>query len=116
MEDAPTPYTAVYHFRDDRLLARFIEQIPRSELVEYIRSSESLRNRYFRGFRISNTAPTCQQVLSAYKKEIIDRKNGNLASSLCADWIRQHSVLAGTALKSLGIQSENAADANLWIG
>lgn len=115
MEDATAPYSAVYHFLDDHLLETFIEKIPHSQLVEYLRSNESLRNRYFRGFRISNTVPSCQQVLTAYKKEIIDRKNGKLASSLCAHWIRQEPVLASAALNSLGIQSENPADANSWI-
>ncbi len=115
MKDATAPYSAVYHFRDDHLLETFIAKIPRSQLVEYLRSNDSLRNRYFRGFRISNTVPTRQQVLTAYKKEIIDRNNGKLASSLCAHWIRQQPVLASVALKSLGIQSEDPADAKLWI-
>jgi tetratricopeptide (TPR) repeat protein len=115
MEDATTPYRAVYHFSDDHLLETFIAKIPRSQLVEYLRSNESLRNRYFRGFRISNTAPTCQQIQAAYKREIVNRNNGNLASSLCADWICQQPVLASVALKSLNIQSEDPANANLWI-
>src|SRR5712664_3795971 len=104
MEDATAPYSAVYHFLDDRLLEAFISKVPHSQLVEYLRNNESLRNRYFRGFRISNTAPTCQQMLTAYKREIVGRNNGKLASSLCADWVRQQSVLATAALKSLNIQ------------
>jgi tetratricopeptide (TPR) repeat protein len=115
MEAATAPYSAVYHFLDDHLLESFIATIPRSLLVEYLRNNESLRNRYFRGFRISNTAPTCQQMLTAYKREIVGRNNGKLASSLCADWIRQQPVLATVALKSLNIQSADPADANLWI-
>src|SRR5258708_7570727 len=115
MEDATAPYSAVYHFLDDRLLEAFISKVPHSQLVEYLRSNESLRNRYFRGFRISNSVPTCKQILTAYKKEIVDRNNGKLASSLCANWIRQQPALASAALKSLSIQSEDPADANLWI-
>src|SRR5438876_10894631 len=114
-QTATAPYSAVYHFRDDHLLKTFIAKIPRPELVEYLRSNESLRNRYFPGFRISDTVPTRQQVLTAYKKEIIGRNNGKLASLLCAHWIRQQSLLATVALKSLNIQSEDPADANLWI-
>jgi hypothetical protein len=109
------PYHAVYHFRDDRLLGIFIEKIPRSQLLEYLRTHESLRKRYFPGFRISSTVPAPRQILTAYKKEIIDHHNGDLANSLCAHWIRQQPVLASVALKFLGIQSENPADANLWI-
>lgn len=115
MEDATGPYHGVYHFRDDRLLEAFIDKIPHSQLSEYLRSDESLRNRHFRGFRISNTSPTRQQIMSAYKQEIIDRHNGELASSLCADWVRQQPALASVALKSLGVQSENPANANEWI-
>jgi hypothetical protein len=115
MEDAKALYRAVYHFRDDHLLETFAVKIPRSQLVEHLRNDESLRNRYFPGFRFSSTVPTYQQVLTAYKKEIIDRNNGDLASSLCAHWIRQQPALAGVALESLSIQCENPADANLWI-
>jgi hypothetical protein len=115
MEAETAPYSAVYHFRDDHLLETFIAKIPRSELVEHLRTNESLRNRYFPGFRISDTVPTRQKVLIAYKKEIVGRNNGKLASSLCAHWIRQQSLLATVALKFLKIQSENPADANLWI-
>jgi hypothetical protein len=64
MEDA-TAYSAVYHFLDDHLLETFIAKIPHSQLVEYLRSNESLRNRYFRGFRISHNVPTYKQVLTA---------------------------------------------------
>ncbi len=115
MEEAAAPYNAVYHFCDDRLFGTFIAKIPHSQLVEYVRSNESLRNRYFRGFRISDTVPTRQQLLTAYKKEIVDRNNGALASSLCANWIRQQPVLSSAALKSLDIQTKDPADANLWI-
>jgi hypothetical protein len=104
------------HWRDRcTLLETFIAKVPRPELVEHLRSSQSLRNRYFPGFRISDTVPTRQQVLTAYKKEIVGRNNGKLASSLCAHWIRQQALLATVALKVLNIQSEDPADANSWI-
>jgi tetratricopeptide (TPR) repeat protein len=109
------PYRAVYHFHDDRLLEAFIAKIPRSQLIEYLRGDESLRNRYFPGFRISNTVPTRQQIMNAYKKEIIDHNDAKLANLLCALWVRQQAELASIALKSLGIQTKNPADANLWV-
>ncbi len=115
MQDATAPYGAVYHFLDDRLLEMFIAKIPRSQLLDYLRANESFRNRYFPGFRISTVSPTHRQIASAYKREIVDRKNGKLASSLCAHWLRQQPALVTMALKSLGIQSENPADANSWI-
>lgn len=115
MEAATAPYNAVYHFRDDHLLETFIGKIPRPQLLEYVNTNESMRKKYFPGFRISNTVPTSQQVLTAYKKEIIDRNNGKLASALCAHWIRQQPVLAIAALKSLDIHSADPADAKLWL-
>jgi tetratricopeptide (TPR) repeat protein len=115
MEDTTAPYNAVYHFRDANLLEKFISKIPRSQLIEYLRSNESLRNRYFRGFRISSTVPTLQQILTAYKREIIDHRNGKLASSLCATWIRQQPMLASAALKSLNVHSEDPTNAYAWI-
>ena len=108
-------YTAVYHFRDDQLFKEFIFKIPRSQLLEHLRNDEPLRRRCFHGFRISNTAPTCQQILNAYKIEIVDRRNGRLASLLCADWIRQQPALASSALQSLRIHAEDPANANSWI-
>lgn len=116
MREVNDPYRAVYHFRDDRLLEVFLSAIPRSQLVGPLRNNESLRNRCFRGFRISDTAPTRQQILSAYKREIIDHSNGSLATSLCAEWIRAHQSLADVALAFLGIATEHAADAGAWIG
>jgi tetratricopeptide (TPR) repeat protein len=115
MKDETEAYSAVYHFLDDQLLKKFIARIPRFEMIEHLRNNEPLRRRCFPGFRISSSVPTCQQILNAYKKEIVDRNNGRLASFLCADWIRQQSDLARAALQSLGIRAENPADANSWI-
>ncbi|HUA01880.1 MAG TPA: hypothetical protein VMB02_16205, partial [Candidatus Aquilonibacter sp.] len=116
MQGSNAPYGAVYHFLDDGLFARFIEDIPRSQIVGYLRNNETVRNRYFRGFRVSNAVPTNQQILSAFKREIVERRNGDLASLLCAGWIRQHAALAHAALSNLGIQSDNSSDAYQWIG
>src|SRR5258708_31327391 len=109
MQEATAPYRPVYHFQDQRLFEVFIAKIPHSQLIDPLRNDESLRNRYFRGFRFSNTVPTRQQILNAYKKEIIDRSNGTLASFLCTQWIRQHPEIARATLKCLGIQTEDAS-------
>jgi predicted nucleic acid-binding Zn-ribbon protein len=115
MEHATEPYSAVFHFCDEHLLEAFLAKIPRSQLLEYVRANESLRNRHFPGFRLSSTVPTFRQILVAYRNEIVDRKNSKLANALCADWIRQQPLLASTALKYLGVQSANPADARSWI-
>ena len=47
MEDPTAAYSAVYHFRDDHLLSRFIETIPRTHLLEYVRTNESTSFRRF---------------------------------------------------------------------
>lgn len=116
MSEPSPPYSAVYHFRDDRLLSTFIANIPRSQLVDHLRESERLRNKYFPGFRMSPTVPTREQIQKAYQRQIVDHNDGRLASSLCKSWIRQHSDLAGVALKALGIQPDDPGDADLWIG
>lgn len=115
MDEADLSYNAVYHFLDNHLLEVFIEKIPRSELVETLRVNESLRNRYFPGFRISNSVPSSKQIVVAYRKEIVERRNGRLATSLCRSWVVQQPKLADTALRSLDIHSENPANADLWI-
>jgi tetratricopeptide (TPR) repeat protein len=111
-----SPYNPVYHFRDADLLDVFISNIPRSLLLKYLSADEPLRTRYFPGFRISKTIPTIHQIQVAYRKEIVDRKNGQIASSLCADWVGQYPVLADSALRRLGIQAEDPANALEWIG
>src|SRR5882672_6754437 len=115
MQDATAPYRPVYHFHDKHLFEVFIAKIPHSLLIGPLRNSESLRNRYFRGFHFSNTSPTSQQMLNAYRKEIIDRNDGTLASFLCTQWTRQNPEIASVALRFLGIQTEDVSDPNLWI-
>lgn len=115
MATETTLYHPVYHFSDDRLFEKFLVRIPRSDLIDYLRCHESLRNRYFRGFRVSNRVPAHNQLMNAFRKEIIDHSDGKLASLLCALWIRQHPKLASTALSALGIESRDPADANEWI-
>ena len=116
MRDGSAPYHPVYHFHDEHLFELFIAKIPHSKLADPFRNSDSLRNRYFRGFRISDTVPSRQQLLTTYRKEIIGRSNGDLASFLCAQWIKQHPEITNVALKFLGIQTADATNAHLWLG
>jgi tetratricopeptide (TPR) repeat protein len=115
MQESTQPYSPVYHFLDSHLFERFIDGIPRADLIEYARAHESLRNRYFPGFRFSSTVPNSRQILAAYEKEIIERSNPDLASSLCRHWIRRQPSLTHMALTALGISSKDPADADLWI-
>jgi tetratricopeptide (TPR) repeat protein len=53
--------------------------------------------------------------MSAYRREIVERSNGELASSLCAHWVKDHLVLVSAALKILAIDAAHPAIANSWI-
>jgi tetratricopeptide (TPR) repeat protein len=110
-----TTFRPVYHFVDERLFKAFIERLPRASLVAPLRRDEALRNRYFPGFRISENKPTQQQVLSAYKREVVEGRNRRLANVLCEQWIRSSRELTTMALKSLGLSSEDPASATTWI-
>ena len=108
-------YNAVFHFTDPELFGVFMGDIPALELREHLKRSQSLRNRYFAGFRISKDLPSDHQIGMAFRKEIVDRSNGRLASSLCRLWIREHSGLSREALPALGVETKTPADANSWI-
>ena len=116
MEEKDSPYDAVFHFRDVQLCEAFMEDIPEIQLRERLRKSESLRNRTFPGFRVTKTLPTHRQMTTVFKREIVDRKDGDLASFLCTLWIRKHSSLAKDVLLLLGVETKTPEDARSWIG
>ena len=116
MDDSNAAPTVVYHFLDDHLLQEFFETIPRSCLMSYLRNSDSLRNRHFPGFRISaKSGPPLNRIVVAFKSEVVLRHNNDLATALCADWIKKETALASTALNHLGVQSSQPSDARSWI-
>jgi hypothetical protein len=108
-------YRPVYHFVDEGLFTAFIERLPRSALTDPLRNDQVLRNRLFPGFRITETTPNPQQVLAAYRKEILQRSNSRLANSLCRHWIRNSSALAAAALQSMGLSAEDAGEVDTWL-
>lgn len=115
MKDDSAPYRPVYHFQDDRLFEIFLRGLPRSRILDPFRNSESLRNRYFRGFRISNSL-SLQQLIAAYRQEIVSHCNGDLASFLCTLWIEQQEELAVTALEKLGVANKEPCKPSTWLG
>lgn len=115
MQQQKAAYLPVFHFVDEHLYTTFIEKLARPTLLESLRANQLIRNRYFPGFRITETTPTLQQLLNAYRKEILQRSNSNLAKTLCEQWIRCNSELASIALQSVGFLSEDAARAGTWI-
>ena len=112
----PTAYQAVYHFCDDTLYAAFMADIPSAYLREQLRSNDSLRNRYFPGFRITANLPSDEQILHAIHREVVERHNDRIASPLCAMWVRGHRQLASASLKAMGIDAQDPSDARSWIG
>jgi tetratricopeptide (TPR) repeat protein len=115
MQRPDSPYDAVFHFRDARLFEAFMADIPEAPLRERLRRNTSLRNRTFPGFRVTKALPTDRQISTAFKREIVDRSNGDLAYFLCTLWIREHSTLAKDALALLGIQAKTPENAHSWI-
>ena len=108
-------YRPVYHFVDELLFTAFIERLPRSALTDPLRKDELLRKRNFPGFRITETTPSLQQLLAAYRKEILQRSNTRLANNLCKQWIRSSPALAATALLSLGLSAQDAGKVDTWL-
>ena len=104
-KDKPA-YRPVYHFVDELLFTAFIERLPRSALTDTLRKDELLRKRNFPGFRITETTPSLQQLLAAYRKEILQRSNSRLANNLCERWIRSSPALATAALQCMGLSAE----------
>ena len=80
MSERKESYTLVYHFVDEDLFKAFIKKMPRPALVGPVRRDEALRNRYFPGFRITEAKPDQQQLLTAYRREILQRHNSVLAN------------------------------------
>lgn len=116
MPEPKTIYTPVFHFVDEHLFKAFLEKIPRSALIEPLRRDEALRNRYFPGFRINESKPDRQQLLNAYRREIVERHNRVLANKLCEEWICCNHGLSSAALQALGLSGERASEAGTWIG
>jgi tetratricopeptide (TPR) repeat protein len=115
MENKSDPYDAVFHFRDVVLFEAFMAGIPASRPREYLRNDQALRNRCFAGFRITNTLPTNDQIKNALRREIVERNNGDLASKLCALWVRERPQLTKEALACFGVLAEKPEDSGSWI-
>jgi len=99
---------------NETLVEAFVSDISRTHLVSYIRKSDSLRNRCFPGFRITNAFPTVRQLAIAYRREIVDRKNEWLASALLSYWIARHIEIVKVVSVALNINEPNSTNANEW--
>jgi len=108
-------YQPVCHFLDERLFSSFLEKLTRNTLVAPLRADEKLRNRYFPGFRVSESTPTAQQILTAYRTEIVQRGNSVLANLLCKHWLFRSSALLRSALESIGLSPKDVTLVDSWI-
>jgi tetratricopeptide (TPR) repeat protein len=109
-----SPYSAALHFRDGHLFDLFMEEIPDGLLRDQLRRSQALRNRTFPGFRITKAVPGNQQIRAAFKKEIVDRGNGELARFLSESWIKHHPAIAKEGATHFGESTSDATDLEAW--
>ena len=115
MKSESPPYEPVYHFSDPHLFLGFIGSLARRTLIAPVKNDEKLRNLYFPGFRVTQSKPTQNQLLNAYKREILQRRNSQLANLLSKKWIEAHSDLTSVALTSIGIATEDPLAVNNWL-
>ena len=88
---------------DRGLFAEFLADLPRRAIVDLIRHNEQLRNRYFKGFRITQKLPRLDQVAKAFRQEILKRNNFALQEVLFTVWLTtMNDEVVADALLSLG--------------
>lgn len=109
-----SPYSAAPHFRDGHLFDLFMEEIPDALLRDQLRKSQALRNRTFPGFRITKAIPGNQQIRAAFKREIVDRGNGELARFLSESWIKHHPAIAKEGATHFGESTSDPTDLEAW--
>ena len=94
--------TSAFHFHDSNLMSQFIADIPRNRLLEPIKKDRGIRNRYFKGMRIGGEKPTRQQFAKSYQRQVVEHKDGNLATYLCLNWCDHKYGLVKSTLELLG--------------
>jgi hypothetical protein len=92
-----------YHLSDEDLLQVFLRGIPHKILLEPIRRSETLRNKYFRGYRVTERFPEKQVISKAYSKELRLAEDQKLTRFLFANWVYEHQDLSQKALATMDI-------------
>ena len=115
MADPLAPHAAVHHFRDKQLFDTFIEKIPRSQLLDLLRKSDSLRTCNFPGFRITTKFPSDRQLRNAFRKKIsrASQRESRNYSALSMD--RSAPRIDSRSTEELGIVSTTPTDAHSWI-
>ena len=93
----------VYHLKDNDLFDVFVRGLSHKVLLEPVRKDVELRNRYFRGYHISDHYPEKKTLADAYHREINVYDNHHLCTFLCGHWISSHHDLSKTGLQSIGV-------------
>lgn len=93
----------VYHMKDKDLFGVFIRGLSHKVLLEPVRKDGELRNRYFKGYRISDHYPDKEALASAYYRELNAYDNNQLRNFLCIHWIEAHYDLSKKGLHSIGV-------------
>ena len=105
----------VFHGTDYDLFESFIRSLGRQILIDPLRKDKTLRARYFRGYRISQTHPDVAAISKAYYKEINTHRNGQLMDYLCDNWVLVHPELATSALEHLGMSNIDLHARAKWL-
>jgi hypothetical protein len=105
----------VYHFTDSRLFSTFLATLPRAALLEPLRNDDLLRNRYFKGYRLTDKFPDRSALERLFEKEILVHENHSLITPLCVHWLEAHRDLFDAALHNLAVPPGNPRDHDQWL-
>ena len=106
----------VFHCTDRDLFDPFIRGLPHRVLTEPLRGNETLKTRYFRGYRISKDRPDATAIAGAYYKEINVERNEQLLYHLCHNWLQTHQALAQQTFTALDLQDIDLQRTKDWLG
>ncbi len=101
---------------DRDLFNAMLGDLPRSAIVKLIRHNQSLRNRHFKGFRITVKSPTLQLIGEAFRQEIVERNNFSLQQILCDSWLTLNEAVVKKGLASLGVDCTDVNKTDQWTG
>lgn len=102
----------VYHITDKDLFQIFIRGIAHKVLLEPMRSSLTLRNKYFKGYRVTDHFPAKEALSNAYFTELNTGEDLKLLNFLCEKWVYSHPDLSKSGFGVLDIEFSPDTD---WL-
>ena len=101
---------------DRDLFDAMLTGLQRSAIAQLIRHNQSLRNRHFKGFRITVKSPTLQRISEAFRQEIVKQDNFSLQQILCESWLAVNEGVVTEGLASLGVDCTDVSKTDVWAG